>query len=224
MRPGSSGRTGRAGRKGVSMLIVPGNARKRTERLLADANIKASWETPPSADDVRKRDSERLLCDPVLTAPIEDSEREVAHDLAGRFEAAQLAAAFVRLYRAGKTAPEEIRGEHDEFAAAREKKKVKKDFADGAWFALSIGRAGNAEPRWVLPMLCKSGGLNKSEIGAIRISEDATYVEIAAAGVERFMQAAGPSMTLEGDIRITALTRRRTSPTPRLRPAPRQGG
>jgi ATP-dependent RNA helicase DeaD len=38
-----SGRTGRAGRKGVSVVIVPRHARKRTERLLHDAGIDAKW-------------------------------------------------------------------------------------------------------------------------------------------------------------------------------------
>ena len=47
-----SGRTGRAGRKGVSALIVPNSARKRTERLLHNAGLKATWASPPSADDV----------------------------------------------------------------------------------------------------------------------------------------------------------------------------
>ncbi|MEZ5895037.1 MAG: DEAD/DEAH box helicase [Parvularculaceae bacterium] len=200
-----SGRTGRAGRKGVSVVIAPGNARKRIERLFTDAKISASWQAPPSADEVRAKDAERLVADPSLTAPMEDSEREAAADLAAQFEPQQIAAAFIRLYRAGRSAPEEVQGAHDEFAAAREKKKIRKDLADGAWFALAIGRNRNAEPRWLLPMLCKSGGLNKNEIGAIRITDDTSYVEIASGGVERLLQAAGASMRLEGDIAVSRL-------------------
>jgi ATP-dependent RNA helicase DeaD len=46
-----SGRTGRAGRKGVCALIVPHNVRRKAERLLQQAKIRAEWTTPPSADE-----------------------------------------------------------------------------------------------------------------------------------------------------------------------------
>ena len=40
-----SGRTGRAGRKGVCVLLVPHPKRRRAETLLASANINAAWAT-----------------------------------------------------------------------------------------------------------------------------------------------------------------------------------
>src|SRR5690606_27164459 len=63
-----SGRTGRAGRKGVSALVVPTNARRKAERVLQAASIRAEWALPPSADEVNVRDRERLLADPVFSA------------------------------------------------------------------------------------------------------------------------------------------------------------
>ena len=56
-----SGRTGRAGRKGTSVLIVPHNRRKRTERLFYDAHIDAEWANPPSVEEITERDDARLL-------------------------------------------------------------------------------------------------------------------------------------------------------------------
>src|SRR6185437_12978767 len=59
-----SGRTGRAGRKGVSALLVPVSRRHRVERLFMEAGVRASWSGPPSAEEIRKLDQERLLQDP----------------------------------------------------------------------------------------------------------------------------------------------------------------
>ena len=45
-----SGRTGRAGRKGSSVLIVPPAARSRARRLLGLVRVQAAWGPAPSAD------------------------------------------------------------------------------------------------------------------------------------------------------------------------------
>ena len=56
-----SGRTGRAGRKGLSVMIVPAQHRGAAERLLASAKINAVWSAAPSADAIRARDEENLV-------------------------------------------------------------------------------------------------------------------------------------------------------------------
>ncbi len=103
-----SGRTGRAGRKGVSALIVPLSARRRTERLLEAARIRATWAKPPSAEEVSGRDDERLLADPVLSEPLRDDERSFVRQLLEQHGAEQVAAAFLRQYRVGHSAPEDL--------------------------------------------------------------------------------------------------------------------
>lgn len=196
-----SGRTGRAGRKGVSALIVPTRARRRTERLLQNAKVNATWDTPPSVEDVLRRDDERILEDTSLHEPLTPDEAEFAQTLLDRFGAQQIAGALVKAYRKGRSAPEELRDPD----VRDSKPKARADFDDGVWFSLSIGHKQNAEPRWLLPMLAKNGNLKRGEIGSIRIQHMVSYVEIAAKAADRFVKAIGPEMKLEKTISINRL-------------------
>jgi ATP-dependent RNA helicase DeaD len=210
-----SGRTGRAGRKGVSALIVPHSGRRKTERLLNAAKITAEWAAPPSAEDVLMRDNERLLAETTLDDPVTDSEREIVEKLLAAYGPEHIAAAYVRQYHAGRSAPEELTGvaydpSDDRGRGGRERKsRVRDDFTGGVWFSLNLGRKQNAEPRWILPMLCKSGNLKKGEIGAIKISETATFIEVDPGGVDRFVEAIGPEGKIE-----KAITARRIDGQP----------
>src|SRR5688500_16635407 len=67
-----SGRTGRAGRKGTAVLIVPFRQRKRVEAMLRGARIAGEWLPAPSPADIRSKDRERLL--EALSAPVEVDE------------------------------------------------------------------------------------------------------------------------------------------------------
>ncbi|MDO9172380.1 MAG: DEAD/DEAH box helicase, partial [bacterium] len=62
-----SGRTGRAGKKGVSVLLVPYTRRRKAEMLIGNAGVEAVWSGPPSAEEIRAGDTVRMLNDPTLT-------------------------------------------------------------------------------------------------------------------------------------------------------------
>ncbi|MBB4657817.1 DEAD/DEAH box helicase [Parvularcula dongshanensis] len=209
-----SGRTGRAGRKGTSVLIVPPRARRRVERLLGDAKVTAEWGTPPSAEEVEAKDDERLLADPALTeAPTEVTD--LVRKIADEYSAEHLAAALVRLHRAGRSAPEEL-SEVEPLDAPRER-KPRKEIEDAVWVVLSVGRTKRAEPRWLLPMLCKSGPMSKTAIGAIRVREDETYVQLDAEGASDFLERIGKAGRLEDGINV----RRADGPPPPEQYVPR---
>ena len=212
-----SGRTGRAGRKGVSALIVPVNQRRKAERLLFGAKIEPTWAHPPSADDVTTRDEERLFADPIFTEMAKDEdEQALIGKLVERFDAEKLATAFVSLYRGKNSAPEEIvevsldpgarkpREGRDGDAASRPL-TPRGDFGPAVWFSLSVGRKQRAEPRWLIPTICRSGDLSKNEIGAIKMQADETFVEISAEHAERFMAKLGKDRMMDRGIRVTRL-------------------
>ncbi|WP_434724559.1 DEAD/DEAH box helicase [Mesorhizobium sp. RIZ17] len=212
-----SGRTGRAGRKGVSALIVPGNARRRTERLLANAGLTATWASPPSADEVLRRDDERILADPSFSEAVKDEERDFTTALLERHGAELVAAAFVRLCRGSRSAPEDLidvgpfAPSKEKFARREETPDRRDEFGDSVWFSLSVGRRQNAEPRWLIPMLCRTAGMSKREIGAIKMQPEETFVQIAADWADRFVAAIGPDRKLQGNIAV-----RRIDGTPDL--------
>ncbi len=204
-----SGRTGRAGRKGTSILIVPYSARRAAERLLREARIEAKWGEPPSADDIRRRDDARLLDDALLSEPVRDDERGIVRDLLERHGAENVAAAFARLYRKGQPAPEDIAPAPNAFEgsdkALRNAPVARNGFDNGVWIKLSVGRSKAAEPRWLIPMLCKAGGLSKRDIGSIRVQQYETHVEIDPAKAEAFFQSIGETGRLEKSIVATRL-------------------
>ena len=59
----------------------------------------------------------------------------------------------------------------------------------GVWFRMDIGRERNADPKWIVPMLCRKGGINKGDIGTIRISRTETTFEISAEVANNFAVA-----------------------------------
>ncbi len=178
-----SGRTGRAGKKGVSALIVTPAEYKKAQRLLAGAKVVAEWGPAPGADDVQAKDDLRLLEHPALTAPIGE-EAGIAGELLDKFGAEALAAAFVRLWREGRSAPEVL--STDLPVPPPSAPRERGDFGPSVWFRVSVGRSGRAEARWLLPKICDAGSIGKDGIGAIRVREDETFVQISEALASRF--------------------------------------
>ncbi|WP_108482659.1 DEAD/DEAH box helicase [Oceaniglobus ichthyenteri] len=197
-----SGRTGRAGRKGVSALIVPTKLRKKAERLLQGAKVRPTWASPPTADEVRERDEARLLDDPLWDEDVTEDEAAFAARLLDMHAPEKIAAAYLRLFAARASAPEDL-------SDPGTPPPPRAPFGPSVWFSLSVGRTQNAEPRWLLPMLCKSGGISRDDIGAIRIQPNETFVEMLASSEAGFLKNIGPNMMLEGG---TAVKRLATAP------------
>jgi ATP-dependent RNA helicase DeaD len=215
-----SGRTGRAGRKGVSILLVPSARRRRADMLLKLAGIDAAWGIAPQPDEIRKLDQERLLKDDVFAADATSEDQALAQALLTERSAEEVAIALARLYRARLPSPEDIadpgenrvksRAERARERAERESKPGKsagrhRMAEDSVWFTAAIGRRNNAEARWLLPMLCRRGSIKKEELGTIRILDTATEFEVAARVARRFA-ARIRRPDKQDSIRIEAMT------------------
>ena len=201
-----SGRTGRAGRKGVSALIAPSKMKRRAENLLKWGKLTATWATPPTAEEVIAKDEERLLTDPVWSEDFKDSEVAFAKRLLAEHAPEKIAAAYLRLYAGKQSAPEHI-SEYKEGPQAKDRKpRATSAFGPSKWFSVDVGREGKAEARWLLPMICKAGGITKNEIGAIRIQPNETFIEISESAVQGFLKSVGKDMKLENQATLTQLS------------------
>ncbi|MEP3429294.1 MAG: DEAD/DEAH box helicase [Roseibium sp.] len=210
-----SGRTGRAGRKGTCVLMVPFPRRRQGERVLYAANIKATWKGAPTAADIRAKDKERLLSDPALSVELEDEDRAIASELLALHSPEQLAAAFVKLRQSRLPAPEDVadldetslKG-RDAGARGGRSAEITGKFEDGIWFSLSLGHRQRAEPRWILPLICRSGHVTKKEVGAIKIFQNQLYFEIDGKHGQRFNEVVKREGTGEENVNITLLDAR----------------
>ncbi|HEX6241690.1 MAG TPA: DEAD/DEAH box helicase [Polyangiales bacterium] len=102
-----SGRTGRAGRKGVSIMLVAANQYRFAENMLRGANVRAELLPAPAPREVLERRDERLL------EQLAENPERPASDLARRvIEAlgpeAAVEALLVRVLASGSCAPRPV--------------------------------------------------------------------------------------------------------------------
>jgi ATP-dependent RNA helicase DeaD len=221
-----SGRTGRAGKKGISALVVPHNRRRIAERLLMGAKVKAEWSPAPSAEEIQAKDVERLA--ETATAMLDQMPEEADLALGRRLLEGRnpeaIAAALAKLMRAHLPAPEELAGpvqyaprpdrdgprdqqrpvarDSGDSGSARVSGPVARGAVQGVWFRMNVGRNNQADPRWILPFLCHRGHVTREAIGQIRILDRETRFEVASHLADRFAIAAAKPGQDDAHIRI----------------------
>ena len=211
-----SGRTGRAGKKGTAILLVPYPRRRRVEMMLRGARIPADWVSPPSAAEIRAADSERMMATLLAPVEVDEEDRALAARLLAERSAQEIAAALVRAHRASLPEPEELLAAD----AGPAPRGPRAGFEDSAWFRMNVGRRHNADPRWILPLLCRRGHVSRSDIGAIRITGNETLFEVTGAVAARFLAAVQRTAGEDDGVEIVA-----SDGKPRDEPrAPRRDG
>lgn len=184
-----SGRTGRAGRKGTCILVVPFSRRRSAERLLQMARLDAQTISAPTINAVQEKMHEVILNDERLSEEAPEDIQELMRELQARYTPEQIASAYLRREIDSRPAPEDVSDapvralgasgrSNDRNSRERGERAPRESFNGGAWFTLSAGRKHRADPKWVLPLICKAGQISKGDVGAIRILENETRFEI----------------------------------------------
>lgn len=187
-----SGRTGRAGQKGRSLLLVNANFRSRIERGLRAAGIDATWSPVPSSSKIRKLNVKRArramhrALDSEST--VDDQALAYARDLLAEHDPATLVARLLEL-----TEPPLPREPFDiEAPQSRPAARRREAVGPGGYspFAINWGRAEGANPSRIVAHLCRRTGISSGIIGAVDIGERETRFEIAATQAEQFAKRA----------------------------------
>jgi ATP-dependent RNA helicase DeaD len=227
-----SGRTGRAGRKGTSVVFAEPINRRKAERLFMNARLPLRWSPAPSQDEAQGAVVEGLVRDLVDAAqePGRDVAEGVVGESPAppRGSGDQIFAAVVDRLRAAL--PERVllplllRRELatrpralpvDQLApnardlgprgGARERPASLRG-GRGApapvLFRINVGGADGAEPRLLLPLICRRGGVTRHSVGAIRVNARNATFEIAAEDADAFARAAARSDPRDPDVRI----------------------
>ena len=90
----------------------------------------------------------------------------------------------------------------DKRSRDREERGPRRDFEDrdaprpkrprmegGVWFKLDLGRTKNADPKWLVPLICRRGDISKADLGSIKIFDRETFFEVSSDTSEAFAQA-----------------------------------
>ena len=197
-----SGRTGRAGRKGTCVVISPTHRKRVAQSILRAAKIDAQMLAPPTAAEIDARYQEHILTAEALLVPANEDEAPLVAQLLERHSPEVVAAAYLRMQLAARPVPEDINV--PVFDEPREPRS-REAFAGGSWFKVNLGRKQRAEPRWLLPMICKAGGVTKSAVGSIRIFDTETIFEVAADKVDSFLRNVGTNGTGEKGVHISGV-------------------
>jgi ATP-dependent RNA helicase DeaD len=224
-----SGRTGRAGNKGVNLFLVERGARRRAERLFHDAHLKLAWTAPPDAAAVAAHDRARLVGE--VSAAVEAARdpdvTAMAEKLVADHDAVAVVALLVERLLAGRPAGEklsrvELRAPSSTFAstaagAAHHAKRPPS--GEMVTFEVNLGAKDRAEANWILPLVCRRGGITRREVGAIRVARDRTYFEVARPVADEFAANAAERDPRAPHVRIAPSTgpmpQRSFTPPPR---------
>jgi ATP-dependent RNA helicase DeaD len=193
-----SGRTGRAGNKGIAVLVVPYPRRRRVEMMLRSARIAFEWVDVPTPEQIRLADRERLLTTLLAPVEVDEEDQALAERLLAEKTPAEIAAALVRAHRASMPAPEELIEQTPDARRAAEQGH-RPGFDDTIWFRMDVGRRQNADPRWILPLICRRGHVTRGEIGAIRVAPNETWFQIPRALAAKFASAVARTADPNGE-------------------------
>jgi len=183
-------------------------------RLLKNARIEPRWEPVPSPKKILQgvtKATRRRLYERMEGAEYSEAELTYAQNLLEKSNPAQVVAMLLRMSEPPlprppiEVAPCEPRAwdPRTRPAAAPRVTGVQNARPGFVRFSLSWGQSHGATPARCLSHVCRRGGINREQIGAIDVGEDATSVEIVEAAAQEFEERCRRPDPRDPHVRIT---------------------
>jgi ATP-dependent RNA helicase DeaD len=187
-----SGRTGRAGKKGRCVVLVPESHRRKAAHIARACRVDLQLQPMPSPAEIAERVEARAL-ELLSTATPDEATRARYGRLAQALLATQDAEAAVamllgRSRALGPCEPLATRpvGPMSLPRPAREGTHATPGYVR---FQVSWGQATGADPRRLLAVVCRRGDVDRHAIGAIRIQEQSSFVDVIEEAADHFERA-----------------------------------
>jgi ATP-dependent RNA helicase DeaD len=203
-----SGRTGRAGQRGRSVLLAPPNRRYKVTRMLDEARVELKWPPLPKAAEIKKKVNARAyekLREELDAALAEgSSDRHLAQAgslLTGSEPEALVAALLARLEPKRRAQPKDLNVPHTSKDSYKKngyqnghsnghqnghkgsfgkQNRGGKGPANTMRFFINRGMKQGATPGRILAELCRRGKVNGGDIGSIAIHPNASTFDVRA--------------------------------------------
>jgi ATP-dependent RNA helicase DeaD len=191
-----SGRTGRAGKKGTSIVLSSPRGIDRVSQLFRAARVQPKWAPLPDADAIRAAADQRLRRD------LEESDQPnpprllalAASLLEGTDPVALVARLLGRTNYEGPCEPRQITS----VSPRRDMAPRPRPAAVGGApmgnrrfvpFRINWGERHGADPRRLLAMVCRRGNVRGQDVGAIQIGPTQSSFEIEASVSDEFARS-----------------------------------
>ena len=206
-----SGRTGRAGQKGRSVMLVPKMRAGKTHRMFDHVGIEPRWTWPPTAQTIAKKQLERAEADAIttLTAGMAATpeKRAVAANLLRERDPVEVVAMLLSKTMSQTRAPfdllppsspqenqggprlgNERRGQPGAKPSWQggEREEAKQPERGFVRFRINWGARQGANPRRILAHVCRRGGVDSQAVGSIAMNPTSTTFEVAQAAADEF--------------------------------------
>jgi ATP-dependent RNA helicase DeaD len=193
-----SGRTGRAGNEGMSLSLLNPRDARTLKSLLRGHSLNIEWLSVPDSQEIRLLERGRL--DRELAECEEEPQElyvEWAREILGRSEAECAVARLLERFFAQKSSGFALRKELDREMEAEERRRSsrregpttyrsgsggsrERDSGSSTRLRLERGRADGLEVGALLGILCRALGVDRREIGNIRLRDRYAEVELGA--------------------------------------------